>query len=123
MKESAMTESVAEEKNKAEMFKLVFDFLKHLTTLSSGSILLILTLAEKFFKDSAFSPALFQSLGAFAVSILAALVSMAVISFSAGNGRLTGRSSYWFAWGFVTSAIGFFGGMLLIVTAVFRQYG
>lgn len=118
-----MTEAILSERNKTEMFKLVFDLLKHLTTLCSGSILLILTLAEKFFKDSAFSPALFKSLAAFAVSILAALVSMAILSLNAGNGRLVGRSNYWFAWGFVMSAIGFFGGMLLIIIAVFRQYG
>lgn len=121
--EEVVTSLPQDEKNNVEVLKLVFEFLKHLTTLSSGSILVILTLAEKFFKDSAYSPALFQSVGAFAISILAALVSMAVLSFNVASMRLPGRPAFWFAWGFAMSAIGFIGGMSLLIISVFKQYG
>lgn len=42
-----------EKKDRAERYKLSFDLLKHLTTLSSGSVILILTLADRLSKTTA----------------------------------------------------------------------
>jgi hypothetical protein len=111
------------QKEDVEAFKLIFDYLKHLTTLSSGSILLVVTLAEKFFANSPFRSILFQALASFGWSILTALLSMAVISLNVGGGTFSPRSRKVFAWGFSMSALGFFGGMLLLTIAAVRQYG
>jgi len=109
--------------NDFDAFKLAFDLLKHLTTLSSGSILLILTLAEKIFANSPFKDGLFLALAAFSFSILAALFSMTIISFNIGGGIFSGRSLNTFTWGIALSALGFICGMALITTvAVVRQY-
>jgi hypothetical protein len=45
-------------KSASEMYKLVYDLLKHLTTLSAGASLLIMTLTEKFVKGAAFKSTL-----------------------------------------------------------------
>lgn len=108
--------------NDFDAFKLIFDLLKHLTTLSSGSILLILTLAEKFFANSPLKDGLFLALAAFGLSILAALLSMTIISFNIGGGIFSGRSLNTFTGGIALSAFGFICGMVLITIAVVRQY-
>jgi len=81
-----LDESYKLQKEDVEAFKLIFDYLKHLTTLSSGSILLVVTLAEKFFANSPFRGVLFLALVSFGWSILTALFSMAVISMNVGGG-------------------------------------
>jgi hypothetical protein len=43
-------ELTAEEKAEKEAIKMLFEVYKHLTTLSSGSIVIICTFLEKFFK-------------------------------------------------------------------------
>ena len=118
-----MEEPYSLQKDDIEGFKLIFDFLKHLTTLSSGSILLLLALAEKFFANSPLRNALFQALVAFGCSILTALLSMAIVSFTVGSGTFSAKARKVFAWGYSMSALGFFGGMLLVIIAVVRQYG
>jgi hypothetical protein len=118
-----MEEPYTLQKDDVEAFKLIFDFLKHLTTLSSGSILLLVTLAEKFFANSPFRNILFQALAAFGWSILTALLSRIIISLNVGGGTFSATTRKTFAWGFSMSALGFFGGMLLIIVAVMRQYG
>ena len=106
-----------------DAFKLLFDFLKHLTTLSSGSILVLITLAEKFFTNSPFRNVLFIALAAFGWSILFALFSMIIISFNVGGGTFSTKSLNAFTSGFAMSALGFFVGMVLIVIAIVLQYG
>src|SRR5689334_1487014 len=53
-----------------------YDYLKHITTLSTGSIVLLATFAEKFPKDAAWRPLLGVAMGGFLASVLAALVCM-----------------------------------------------
>lgn len=110
--------------NDFDAFKLIFDLLKHLTTLSSGSILVILTLAEKFYANSPNKNSLFQALVAFGISILAALLSMTIITFTIGEGgTFSVKSLNTFLWGMASSAVTFICGMALITIAVVRQYG
>jgi hypothetical protein len=121
-KEKSMMENFKLQENDVDAFKLVFDLLKHLTTLSSGSILLILTLAEKFFANSPFKGVLFLALAAFCLSILAALSSMTIISFNIGGGVFSAKSLNSFTSAVALSAFGFICGMIFIVFAVARQY-
>jgi hypothetical protein len=111
------------QKSRSEMFKQWFELLKHVTTLSSGSILLVLALAEKFLKEPHFTKPLFQSVICFLVSIFAALVAMAVIAVKAVSQDLSTGESRVVAWCFVMSAIGFFGGIALIAAPLLSAYG
>lgn len=60
-----------------ESEKLFFDSMKHLTTLSTGSILLLVTFLEKFFKERPeWKTLVVLALGSFVLSILCAVSSM-----------------------------------------------
>jgi hypothetical protein len=67
-------------KNKLEASKLIFDLMKHMTTVSSGSILLVVTFIEKILHGT--KPSVFMgiSFGGFCLSILTALIAMFVLA-------------------------------------------
>lgn len=70
-----------EEVRRLEAWKLEHDFLKHLTTLSTGSIVLTVGLLEKLFTSPEWKALVAVSVVAFAVSILSAiLVKVQIIS-------------------------------------------
>lgn len=86
-----MTEKDATNANILEGQKLFFEALKHLTTLSTGSILLIVTFVEKLFVEPQWKSLIPITLIAFVLSTIAALVSMLAVSFAvrdANRGRL-----------------------------------
>lgn len=109
--------------NKLDRYKLLYDFLKHLTTLSSGSILVILALAEKFVAGSPQSKWLFGGLSFFLIAILGALVAMLMLAGEVDNKKISDRASDVFATGFTVSAIMFTVGMAMVVVAIMSQYG
>ena len=66
MSESSTTE--------LEHYKLTFDYLKHLTTLSTGSIILLVSFLEKIFAQPRWKPLVAVSLSGFTLSVLGALI-------------------------------------------------
>jgi len=60
--------------------KLQYDSFKHLTTLSTGSILLFITFVEKVSTGSRYIPLIIIAFVAFILSILASLVMMTLIA-------------------------------------------
>lgn len=62
-----------------EVYKIEFDYLKHLTTVSTGSILLIVAFLEKIFKQPAYKPAVAVSLVCFMLTIILCAISQASI--------------------------------------------
>ena len=57
-----------------ESHKLVLDYLKHLTTLSTGSIVLLVAFLEKIFLQPRWKFLVIISISAFAVSVLASVI-------------------------------------------------
>jgi hypothetical protein len=53
-----------------------YDYLKHLTTLSTGSVVLLATFAEKFPKDAAWRSCLPISMASLLLSVLSSVTSM-----------------------------------------------
>jgi hypothetical protein len=51
-----------------------YDFLKHIATLSTGSIVLLATFAEKFSQDAAWRQCLGMSMTFFLISVLSSIV-------------------------------------------------
>lgn len=109
--------------NRFERLKLVYDFLKHLTTLSSGSILVILALAEKFVKDPGASKKLFLGMGFFLTTVLLSLISMVILTVNVDRRTIDDRSANVFAGCFGLAAGAFFFAMVLVVRALYSQYG
>jgi hypothetical protein len=83
---------------KLETYKLVFDLLKHLTTLSAGSILLLITLFEKVFKLTPPGYQLLFAFGGFLLSIACSVLAMIMLAFNASDGGLEGRDISVFSW-------------------------
>ena len=61
------------EKKDLEEAKITVDYFKHLTTLSTGSVLLIATFIEKIFTNPSWKPLVAVSVGAFLVSLISAV--------------------------------------------------
>lgn len=61
-----------------EHFKSLFDYLKHLSTLATGSILLIATFLEKLFKEPLWSWCVGISVSALFLSLVASLVAYSI---------------------------------------------
>lgn len=101
---------------------MVFDFHKHLTTLSSGSILLILALAENFIKEPELSQHLFQSVFLFCVAILAALLSMGTLAFHASDDKPSLVAVKVMVWATIVAGLCFFAGITLVGLTVLRVY-
>lgn len=117
----AMSDS--DDKKKTETIKLVFDLLKHLTTLSSGSILLILALIDKLFIGKQLPKLLLVAPCLFIVSVVSALISMVVISFTSGKASPSNIETSVFAWGFTLSAFAFGAGMFFVLVVLLASYG
>ena len=62
--------------------KLTFDSLKHLTTLSTGSILLLTALIKDHFKNPEWSCLIAVTLICFIVSIVSSVISMKCIAYT-----------------------------------------
>ena len=96
------------EQTEIELFKYAIDFFKHVTTLSSGSILLLATFLEKLFQKPHLGFLVAISFASFAVSIIGAFVAICV---SLGGTKATGPSiavGGWFQVCFILSASGGF---------------
>jgi hypothetical protein len=61
-----------------EPFELQLDYLKHLTTLSTGSILIIVTFLEKLFKQPQWKFLVPVSLSCFLFTVLTSLLAMSL---------------------------------------------
>lgn len=110
-------------KELSDTFKTLFEFFKHLTTLSSGSILLVLALAEKFVKQPLDAQFLLKAVAFFCVAIITSVVAMGVLAFHAGGDRPSKGAIKLLAWGAAMTGIGFVGGLLFIALTVLRVLG
>jgi hypothetical protein len=61
--------------NVIEKFKLVSDYLKHLTTLSTGSIILLAAFLEKIFTQPSWKKLVVVALGGFMLSVVSSVAA------------------------------------------------
>lgn len=66
-------------KDYIEGLKIYYDFFKHLTTLSTASLLLLATLLEKFFKAPSWTVLIGITFFCFFVSLVSSVLSMAAV--------------------------------------------
>lgn len=71
--------------HKIEFYKSFFDYLKHLTTLSTGSIILLAAFLEKLFSQPKWKILVAVSLIGFVLSVIAAVIAhtLMILSFEA----------------------------------------
>lgn len=77
--------------NYRERLKLFFDLLKHSTTLSTGSIVLMITFIHKVFKEPNYKELFVLGMVAFLISIISSLFSMFLVSGRITNQDLIGK--------------------------------
>jgi hypothetical protein len=63
----------------SEIFKAVIDYVKHITTLSTGSLLLLATFLEKIFVKPVWKPLIGVCFGFFVLSILGCVVMLTIL--------------------------------------------
>ena len=98
--------AVSKKKSRADAFKQVFDLLKHMTTLSSGSILLLLTFLEKILHGVSPGMSIRVAFIGFCVCILFALVNMFFLSLHREEEISNGEVNF-FAYTLMIAVMGF----------------
>ena len=87
-----------------ESGKLLFDLMKHLTTLSTGSIVLLVVFVEKLFPNPSFKWFIVVVLSSLILSTISSLLTMFVIVVGAKAGndfkQKIGVGAFWAAAGF-----------------------
>jgi hypothetical protein len=106
------------EREQSERRRLEFEFFKHLTTLDTAFILLLLTLIEKYLPAKHRSGIEWAFVG-FGVSLLFSVVSMFFVTY------MPRLDPYWqpkrfniSAWGFSLGIVGFFTGFIVMTVVV-----
>ena len=98
-----------------EQIKLYVEYLRHLTTLSTGSIVLIVTFLERLFSKPLWKVAVVISLVGFMVSVLASIVVYTVtIWFPSENFRKSNRLAGIHGLGIIFTWAGFLIGILCL---------
>lgn len=109
--------------HRIERYKLMTDYLKHLTTLSTGSILLLAAFLEKIFHNPAWKFLVVLSLGGFMSSVVASIVAhtYAIIDFP-GEDTLSGRGkSIWGGFALIIVWAGFLVGVACLTIFAMRN--
>jgi hypothetical protein len=123
MVESKLTDLTPDQKTHQEGQKLLYDAFKHLTTLSTGSVLLLATFLEKFFKEPEWKALIAVTFLGFIASIVSAFVTMLALSDSVFNQEVkTETGSRIGAAGFCFSLITFIIGIVSLVAFVLKNF-
>ena len=104
-----------------ERTKAMIDHAKHLTTLSTGSIVLVAAFVEKAFPAPIWKPVAMVSLLAFLLSILAAVIFQAMVIPMIGKSETSNRAVNVGAGSLMALWVAFFIGILLLALFTTRN--
>jgi hypothetical protein len=102
-----------------ERHKAFFEYLKHLATLSAGSILLIATLLQKVFTDPRWKAAVVVSLIGFVASLICSVVYYSLALYYFPGVASMGEGSRWgsiMTWSLITAWLGMLVGLIPLST-------
>lgn len=110
-------------KDYIEGLKIYYDFFKHLTTLSTASLLLLATLLEKFFKAPSWTVLIGVTFFCFFVSLVSSVLSMASVGLAIADSGMVGDSRLKFlSLGAVCSVGGILIAMVFLVLFTLRNF-
>jgi hypothetical protein len=116
---------MTEPQHNVEFYKAYIEYLKHLTTLSTGSIILIATFLEKLFAQPIWKFAVFISLSGFMLSVLSSVIAYTLIVYFEFPGSPIEKSPGWVVnlggTGVLFTWIGFLIGILSLATFALRN--
>lgn len=103
--------------------KLVYDVFKHITTLSTGAILILVTFLEKFFKNPEWKWLIAASFVTFILSTISSVTAMIMIGFSVLKSGSTGRTETSIGGLSILLSIGsFISGIIILVTFTLKNF-
>lgn len=106
----------------AEGLKLHFDTFKHLTTLSTGSIVIMSVFLEKLIMQPEWKALVIVSLSGFILSIIGAVLTMMVFAAAyQKGGEANDFEVYLGLRGVATSAVGFLLGIIALTVFIIRN--
>lgn len=88
-KPSGTLKRISATNRRIEMDKMIFDSLKHITTLTSGAVLILIALLEKVLRTRPSTIELGIVLGFFLFSIVCAVATMVALALNAGSQQPT----------------------------------
>jgi F0F1-type ATP synthase assembly protein I len=120
---TAKNEDSEEAKEYIEVQKVAFDYIKHITTLDTGSIILLTILLEKFIKTPQWSFLIPLTFIGFILSIVALTLTALGILYSlrTPNKTTKGLSKYT-AWTFILGLLFFLMGIVSISILVIKNW-
>jgi hypothetical protein len=111
--------------DKLELFKAMADYLKHVTTLSTGSIVLITTFLEKLFAKPEWKIIVVVSIVGFMVSVLSSMIAYTILILYE-NPLNSEETPTWAAqlgtFGMFSTWIGFLIGILTLAIFALRNF-
>ena len=120
-KDINMTE--AKRKSFLEGHKLFHDTFKHLTTLSTGSILILATLLEKLFKFPTWKILIPIAFAGFIVSVIGSVLTMIMLAYALqAHGEPSDTETNVGASGMFTALLGFFIGILSLIIFTVKNF-
>ncbi|HKR61447.1 MAG TPA: hypothetical protein VJS64_17300 [Pyrinomonadaceae bacterium] len=123
MKESTSTDLTPDQKTRQEGQKLLYDAFKHLTTLSTGSILILATFLEKFFREPEWTPLIAVAFLGFIAATVSSFITMLALSNSVFKlSENTETGSRLGAAGFIFSLVTFVIGISSLVAFALKNF-
>lgn len=109
--------------NLTESWKLVYDFFKHITTLDTGAILLLVGLLEKLFKEPKWRPLVGLAIILFLTSLVSCLATMYLMAFFISQGGKPGGFPEAIAIvPFLLAIVGFVGGLCCLGAFTMKNF-
>lgn len=103
--------------------KLIYDVFKHITTLSTGAVLILVALLEKFFKAPEWKELVAASFAGFILATTMSVVAMIVIGFSVLKSGKTSRAETRIGgWSILISIASFVAGLILFVIFTLKNF-
>jgi len=112
------TASDTERSARFEAERLGFDWFKHLTTLSTGALLLLVTFLEKLFVHPLWRPLIGVAVVGFIGAVLGSLLAMAGYIYKV---RINTETPKYAMWGSTLAMLGFVGGPIALAIFALRN--
>jgi hypothetical protein len=102
--------------------KLYYDTFKHLTTLSTGSILLLATFLTDVFDAPEWTNLIGWVFASFILSIVSSVIVMTSLSYVVISEKLPAGAAILFGLNFLTAALGFLSGVILLSLFALKNF-
>ena len=116
-----ITSSSDRQSTRPERHKYLFELMKHMTSLSSGSVVLLVTFLEKILHEKTPHQLITIAFGGFCISIIFSVSTMLMVASNFGEEFPEKDKNYFTAFGAI-AIVGFFTGMFFLMNAAYHSY-